>query len=369
MKKILILLLISSFPFYSARAFESVLEPGPYQAGHQTWMLEDTSRGVPPYKNSTGSDTRKLVTEIWYPSDDVSWTISGRHAPLTASPGPFPLIVYSHGIMSERMETEYLARYLATQGVVFMSFTAPATSLYDAGSLNFGDIVNLPGDVSFLIDEILKRNADPSSPFYTKIDAARIGAAGTSLGAGVSLTAGFKSGLRDPRLSLVVTFAAGAREDPAQTIFDNPDIAVPLLLIHGDIDAIIPYDGSAPVLLKAAPGPTYLLTLVGGTHTGFAHLSTLFFLSDNVDTVGCAALSMAGLDLCDLPLPAGMDPQQQHDLTAMATWNFIVMHFSADLKKRAQAADFLLNTMPEKYGEEIAIQSNGKRKMIYPDAP
>ena len=360
MKKILILLLILSFPFYSARACESVLEPGPYQAGHQTWMLEDTSRGVAPYNNSKGSDTRKLVTEIWYPSDDVSWTISGRNAPLTLSPGPFPLIVYSHGIMSERMETVYLARYLATQGVVFMSFTAPATSLYDAGSLNFGDIVNLPGDVSFLIDEILKRNADPSSPFYAKIDAACIGAAGTSLGAGVSLMAGFKSGLRDPRLSLVVTFAAGAREDPAQTIFDSPDIAVPLLLIHGDIDAIIPYDKNAPVLLSAAPGPAYLLTLVGGTHTGFAHVSTLFFLTDNVDNVGCAALSMAGLDLCDLPLPAGMDPQRQHDLTAMATWNFIAMHFSGDLNKRAQAAEFLLTAMPQKYSDEIVIQTNGK---------
>ena len=358
MKKILILLLISFFPFYSARACESVLEPGPYQAGHQTWMLEDTSRGVAPYKNSRGSDTRKLVTEIWYPSDDVRRAISGRNAPLTASPGPFPLIVYSHGIMSERMETAYLARYLATQGVVVMSFTAPATSLYDARRLNFEDIVNIPGDVSFLIDEILKRSSDPSSPFYAKIDRACIGAAGTSLGAGVSLMAGFKSGLRDPRLSLVVTFAAGAYE--GQTIFDTPDIAIPLLLIHGDIDAIIPYDGNAPVLLSAAPGPAYLLTLAGGTHTGFSNVSTLFFWTDNVDNVGCAALSMAGLDVCDLPLPAGMDPQRQHDLTAMATWNFIAMHFSRDLKKRAQAADFLLNTMPEKYDEEIAIQSNGK---------
>jgi predicted dienelactone hydrolase len=360
MKKILILLLISGFPFYSAHARESVLEPGPYHAGHQTWMLEDTSRGVAPYKNSKGSDTRKLVTEIWYPSDDVCWTISGKNAPLTASPGPFPLIVYSHGIMSERMETVYLARYLATQGVVVMEFTAPATSLYNAVNLNYGDIVNLPGDVSFLIDEIIKRNADPSSPFYAKIDEAYIGAAGTSLGAGVSLMAGFKSDLRDPRLSLVVTFAAGVFDISAQNIFDNQEIAVPLLLMHGDIDAIIPYDENAPVLLSAAPGPAYLLTLLGGTHTGFANVSSLFFWTDNVDNVGCAALSMAGLDLCDLPLPEGMNPQRQHDLTAMATWNFIAMHCSGDLKKRTQAAEFLLITMPEKYGEEIAIQTNGK---------
>ncbi len=358
MKKLLIMLLISGVPFYSALAGESVLEPGPYQAGHRTWTLEDASRGVAPYKNSRGPDTRKLVTEIWYPSDDARRTISGRNAPLTESPGPFPLIVYSHGIMSERMEPAYLARYLATQGVVFISFTAPATSLYDALRLNYADIVNIPGDVSFLIDEILKRSSDPSSPFYAKIDQARIGAAGTSLGAGVSLMAGFTSGLRDSRLSLVITCAAGAYE--GQTVFDIPDSAVPLLLIHGDIDAIIPYDGNAPVLLSAAPGPAYLLTLVGGTHTGFSNASALFFWADNADIIGCSALAMAGLDLCDMPLPAGMDPQRQHDLTALATWNFIAMHFSRDLEKRAQAADFLLNTMPETYTEELAIQSNGK---------
>ena len=358
MKKLLIMLLISGCPFYCARADESALEPGTYQAGRQTWMLEDTSRGVAPYKNSMGSDTRKLVTEIWYPSDDVRRAISGRNAPRTASPGPFPLIVYSHGIMSERMETAYLARYLATQGVVVMSFTSPATSLYDAFNLNFADIVNLPGDVSFLIDEILKRSSDPASPFYAKIDPACIGAAGTSLGAGVSLMAGFKSGLRDPRLSLVVTCAAGANDGPA--IFDTPDSALPLLLMHGDIDAIIPYAANAPVLLSAAPGPAYLLTMVGGTHTGFSNAATLFFWADNADTIGCAALAMAGLDVCDLPLPAGMDPQRQHDLTALAAGSFIAMHFAHDVTKRAQAADFLLNTMPKMYAGEITIQSNGK---------
>ena len=115
-----------------------------------------------------------------------------------------------------------------------------------------------------------------------------------------------------------------------------------------------------PVLLSAAPGPAYLLTLLGGTHTGFANVSPLFFWTDNVDSVGCAALSMAGLNLCNLPLPEGMNPQRQHDLTALATWNFIAMHCSGDLKKRTQAAEFLLITMPDKYGEEIAIQTNGK---------
>jgi predicted dienelactone hydrolase len=261
--------------------------------------------------------------------------------------------------MSERTEPAYLARYLATRGVVVMSFTAPATSLYDALKLNYADIVNIPGDVSFLIDEMLRRSADPSSPFYAKIDPTCIAAAGTSLGARVSLMAGFKSGLRDSRLSLVVTCAAGAYD--VQTMFDTPDSAVPLLLIHGDSDAIIPYDGNAPVLLSAAPGPAYLLTLVGGTHTGFSNAATLFSWTDNADTIGCAALAMAGLDImCDPPLPAGMDPQRQHDLTALATWNFISMHFSRDLEKRAQAADCLLNTLPKKYAGELSIRSNGR---------
>jgi predicted dienelactone hydrolase len=356
MKKLLLIMVVSAVQIYSAQAGQPVLDPGPYRAGHRTWMLEDTTRGVPAYKNSRGSATRKLATEIWYPSD-VSRPFSGRNAPLTASAGPFPLVVYSHGIMSERGEAAYLARYLATQGVVFVAFTAPATSLYNAGNLNFDDIGNIPGDVSFLIDEMLKRTADPSSPFFKKINESCIGAAGTSLGAGVSLMAGFKSGLRDPRISLVVTFAAGVF---GENVFDTPEAAVPLLLVHGDLDAIIPYAANAPALLGAAPGPAYLLTLIGGTHTGFSNAATSFFWTSNVDSIGCTALSFAGLDLCDLPLPAGMDPHLQHDLAMLAAWNFIAMHFSADGEKRAQAADFLLNTMPKKYCGEITIQSNGK---------
>ena len=50
-------------------------------------------------------------------------------------------------------------------------------------SLNYEDIYKMPGDVSFLIDEMLRRSADKNSPFYRKIDQSRIGAAGTSLGA------------------------------------------------------------------------------------------------------------------------------------------------------------------------------------------
>ena len=134
----------------------------------------------------------------------------------------------------------------------------------------------------------------------------------------------------------------------------------PLLLVHGNIDPIVPYEENALVLLDSAPGTTYLLTLVGGTHTGFAHAAKLFFMAHNADQIGCWVLAMTGIMQCDLPLPEGMQPQRQHDLCAMAVWIFISIYFSDEAEDRAAAYDFFLNTMPSKYGDEIELQSNGE---------
>jgi predicted dienelactone hydrolase len=359
LNKLTIVCFLFLSPLFSTAAFE---EPGlgtsPFKAGHQTWRLEDKTRGVDPYNNTAGSDTRLLVTEIWYPSDDVNGTVWGKNAPVTRSLGPFPLIIYSHGILSERMECAYLGRYLAERGVIVVSFTAPGTSLYDVASLNYEDIYKMPGDVSFLIDEMLRRSADKNSPFYRKIDQSRIGAAGTSLGANVTLMTTFNSSLRDPRISLAVTFGGGVHEELAENMFDASEADIPLLLVHGDIDPIVPYEENALELLGSAPGTTYLLTLIGGTHTGFAHAAKLFFMANNADQIGCLVLAKTSILQCDLPLPEGMKPQRQHDLCAMAVWSFIAMYFSDGAEERDAAADFFLNALPSKYGDEIELQSN-----------
>ena len=79
-------------PLFSTAAFE---EPGlgtsPFKAGHQTWRLEDKTRGVDPYNNTAGSDTRLLVTEIWYPSDDVNGTDMGEKCSCNPISGPVSL--------------------------------------------------------------------------------------------------------------------------------------------------------------------------------------------------------------------------------------------------------------------------------------
>ena len=365
LNKVTIVCCLLLSPLFVTAAFEEPhLGRSLFKTGHQTWRLEDKTRSVDPYNNNAGSDTRVLVTEIWYPSDDVTGTLLGKNAPVTRSPGPFPLIIYSHGILSERMECAYLGRYLAERGVIVVSFTAPGTSLYDVGNLNYEDIYKLPGDVSFLIDEMLRRDNDENSPFYGKIDQSRIGAAGTSLGANVTLMTAFKSSLRDPRISLAVTFAGGVHEELEETMFDETEADIPLLLVHGNIDPIVPYEENALVLLGSAPGTTYLLTLIGGTHTGFAHAAKLFFMANNADQIGCWVLAKTGILQCDIPLPEGMKPQRQHDLCAIAVWSFISMYFSEGAEERDDAADFFLNDMPSKYGDEIELQSNREWKML-----
>jgi fermentation-respiration switch protein FrsA (DUF1100 family) len=110
---------------------------------------------------------------------------------------------------------------------------------------------------------------------------------------------------------------------------------VPLLLLSGDIDAIVPYEENARTALARANPPVSLLTLEDGTHTGFTGVSMAFEGFDNADEVGCSALGGGGgggpvFDIvaalggpeagivpglpgieCPDPLPYGMRPSRQ----------------------------------------------------------
>ena len=69
------------------------------------------------------------------------------------------------------------------------------------------DVINQPGDISFLIDLMLKRNAEPSDTLYQTIDPDKIAVAGVSLGALTSMLATFHRKLRDPRIAALISIA------------------------------------------------------------------------------------------------------------------------------------------------------------------
>jgi predicted dienelactone hydrolase len=338
-----------------------VLQPGPYGVGVTTMTFVDTSRPTMPNGTYPGAPSRTLVTEIWYPTDaqpDASASQT-RDAALARSGQPYPLVIYSHGFISNRSGGAYLAQHLVSYGYVVASPDFPLTYNGAPGGANSLDLANQPGDVHFLIDQLLALSTAGQGGFAGSIDPQRIGLTGLSLGGSTTFLAAFHPTLRDPRVRAAAPMAGGS-------CFFGPDFythtSVPLLIVHGDIDAIVPYEANAVFAFTEAQPPKYLVTIAGGSHTAFTDGAAIFESANNPDDVGCSALSSSGTDdshtsLIDLlggpaagiingvcppgctskRQPRSIRPSRQHQLTLLSIFPF----FEAYLRGDARAREFL----------------------------
>ena len=102
---------------------------------------------------------------------------------LPAGPGPFPLVVAAHGFDGHPSTfTELFGRW-ADAGYVVAAPAFPLSNDEVPGEPTVADLASQPGDVSFVIDELLAAGTDGASPVFGAVDPERIGVAGLSLGA------------------------------------------------------------------------------------------------------------------------------------------------------------------------------------------
>lgn len=343
-----------------------VLQPGPFAVGSTTMTFVDTSRPTMPNRTYPGAPSRTLVTEIWYPTDaqPTAPAPETRDAPLAHAGAPYPLVIYSHGFTSMRTGGAFLARHLASHGYVVGAPDFPLSNGGAPGGATFLDLGNQPGDVHFLIDQLLALSADTQSALAGSIDAARIGLTGLSMGGSTTFLTTFHPTLRDPRVRAAAPMAG-------VTCFLGPDFygqtSVPLLIVHGDIDAIVPYEANGVFAFGEANPPKYLVTIAAGSHTGFSDgIEVIAENANNPDDLGCRALggptgnvgnsvlvdSLGGAadGIIDGVCPAGctlarqprsIRPSRQHQLTILSIFPF----FEAYLRGDAQARRFLDETL------------------------
>jgi predicted dienelactone hydrolase len=188
------------------------------------------------------------------------------------APGPFPLIVLSHGLTGTPAKMSRLAEAWATAGYVV---ALPAYPLTNGGAPNAvgnaGDVLQQPADVPFVIDQMLALNTDDTSPLYGRIDGERIGAAGHSLGAATTYGVTFSSCCIDERIDAIVILAGFLLVHPEA---DDYSRQIPVMIVHGDADPVlnISLDRMAYDLLT---GPKWFVTLHGGSHSsGIENLGT-----------------------------------------------------------------------------------------------
>ena len=248
-------------------AAQALAERGPFAVGVTTLTLVDESRPTDANGSYPGSPSRTLITEVWYPAEGTSSAQETRDAPLDRAKAPYPLIVFSHGYTGIRRQSTSYTSHLASHGYVVVSADYPLTNLGAPGGPRLGDVVNQPGDVSFLIDSFLDFSRQAGHQFEGAIDEEAIGLSGHSLGGLTTVLATFGP-LRDPRIRAALPIAGPACL-VGETAYDTP--AVPMLVMGGSADGVVGWQSVRAAYDMAHP-PKYLLALLGGNHLRFADL-------------------------------------------------------------------------------------------------
>jgi len=212
-----------------------------------TETFVDTSRPTAAGAEAPARPERTLVTRIAHP----------------AGGGPYPLLVLSHGATGHPDEYAETVPMWAADGFVVAAPTFPLTNRDVPGALgNVGDVVHQPGDVSFVIDEVLAANDDPDSPLHGLVDPEAIGVVGHSLGGATTWAVSFDTATRDERIDSTVIFAGLTLPMPGGEL--AVDTGLPLLVLHGDEDDV-PIEWDREVWDRAV-APKWFVTLHGATH-------------------------------------------------------------------------------------------------------
>jgi fermentation-respiration switch protein FrsA (DUF1100 family) len=215
-----------------------------------TMTFVDASRSTPPWDGMPARPSRTLVTTIWFPARSGSAGTSGQ--------GPYPLIVFAHGLGGSPQAYSKLLKAWAAAGYVVAAPLFPLSSSETPGGADAGDIGNQPGDMSFVIDQVLKADSTPDGPLSGLIDPNEIGAAGHSNGAITTLGLIADSCCRDTRVKAAVVMA-GTTEGLGSGQYDMAE-APPLLIVQDLHDGLVPY-GDAVAVFNQARGPKALLAL------------------------------------------------------------------------------------------------------------
>lgn len=238
---------------------------GPYGVGATTIELVDASRPTSPNGDFPGSPERKITVEVWYPADPSTAAPEGRDVDLDSDGGPYPLIVFAHGVMGSRGQSRAYTRHLASHGYVVAAPDFPLSNGGAPGGPRVTDIANQPVDVSFVINELLLRNAEADHFLYNAVDGEEIGVTGHSWGGLTTLLTAFGP-YSDARVKAILPIAGPACfMDPTSA----SDTSVPMLVVDGSIDLLVPRASAHPAY-EFAKAPKYYVEIAGANHLRFA---------------------------------------------------------------------------------------------------
>jgi len=272
-------------------------DQGPYAPGYREIVYVKDS------VNSPGTP-RTLTTSIWYPAPAGSGPVASTgvtNAPLDASGGPYPLVLFSHGSCGYPQQSLFLTPHLATHGFVVVAPPHPGNTLYElpacgTPTAQVASFVERPQDMRHVLDQVLAANQDPGSPLFGAIDPDRIAMTGHSFG---GLTT-YLVTAAEPRVKAAVAMA------PAS--IGNSALSVPSLTILGAIDSVIS-NPNARAAYGRSVSPKWLVEIEHAGHYAFSDF--------------CFASS-------DCNPPTTLASAEAHDAALRYVLPFLKVHLSGD---------------------------------------
>lgn len=276
------------------------LQPGPFPVGVTTTVFVDAGR-----TDKFTNKPRTLVTEIWYPATDdarslpkskysdffpggitpeIDKILVARHKMTAAEidrifpnesvrdarvrPGRFPLIVFSHGNGGTRHQNTFWCDYVASHGYIIVSADHTANSrhtIIDGELIPYradqrtNSAADRVGDMSFLLDQMIRWNRGADSRFAGRIDADSVCAAGMSFGSFTCIRVADV----DPRFKVTIPMSGAP--------LSHTNLTVPTLPMLGSEDRTLGPRGNDLIraYYAAHQGPAFLFELVNGGHYSF----------------------------------------------------------------------------------------------------
>jgi predicted dienelactone hydrolase len=203
-----------------------------------------------PYKQDAGPFAVAVTRYDWVDAVRNNRPVPVKIYAPEKGAGPFPVIVFSHGLGGTREAYEYLGRHWASHGYVvahvqhegsddqvWKGKEHPGVALAEAAR-DVRAAVARPLDVKFALDQLTALNHQPG-PFQNRLDLNAAGIAGHSFGGWTTLAVAgqvFRTGsLADPRFKAGIAMSAAVeqRRDPDKSY---GSIRIPLLHMTGTLD-------------------------------------------------------------------------------------------------------------------------------------
>ena len=227
---------------------------GTYGVGEQQMTFTE-----PAHTGVTGQHLgeRSLLTLIRYPvarGSSGSWPAGG----------PFPLLMFAPGFQQCSDTYEHLLRAWVSAGYVVASVDFPRTDCLVGSAAYEPDLVNQPGDVSYVLSQLLALNTQAHGFFSGRLDPHEVAAAGQSDGGDTVAALGGNTCCQDHRLQ-AVSVLSGAEWPPMPGPYFAGQ-APPMLFVQGNADTINPPGTSVQLYRADRASPRYYLDLYGADH-------------------------------------------------------------------------------------------------------